>query len=162
MRYGRFVIAGASATFVVLGAASALAAQTDTSSNVKTIVQPTAASTTGTTNAVAKIACVGTAVNTRETTLDAAMATFTGASNAAYTARASALKQAYTATTTRGVSTAVKTAWTTFNSAVKSARKAWQAARDTAWQTYRTSATACKAPAGTGDGVNSTSEASGN
>jgi hypothetical protein len=56
----------------------------------------------------------------------------------------------------------VKTAWSTFNSAMKSAQKVWMAARNSAWATYRTAAVACKAPAGTGDGANSGSEASGN
>jgi hypothetical protein len=56
----------------------------------------------------------------------------------------------------------VKTAWSTFSASEKSARKAWQASRNTAWTTYRTAAVACKAPAGTGDGANSSLEVAGN
>ena len=110
----------------------------------------------------AKIACVGTAVNAREQSIDAAITAFTGATNAAYAARATALQQAYTNTTLKTANQAVKVAWSAFNASVRSARKAWQTARSTAWSVYGKAATACKAPVGTGDGSNSTSEVSGN
>ena len=116
---------------------------------------------TTTAGGAAKIACVGAAVNTREAALNTAMLTFTGATNTAYTARATALRQAYTGTSTKMVRDAAKSAWTTFTSSEKAARKAWKATRDASWKTYRTDATACKAPEGTGDGANSTSEKSG-
>jgi hypothetical protein len=45
---------------------------------------------------------------------------------------------------------------------MSTARHGWQTARVGAWAAYRTTAVACKAPAGTGDGSNSSSEASGN
>ena len=90
------------------------------------------------------------------------MTTFTAAQNAAYSARATALQQAYTLTTLKAVRAAVKTAWSTFSASEKTARKAWQTARNSAWATYRTAAVACNAPAGTGDGVDSGLEASGN
>ena len=108
------------------------------------------------------IACVGTAVNTRETAIDKAMTAFTGAMNAAYAARATALQSAYGLTTASTAKAAVKTAWSTFNASAKTARKAWLASRNAAWAAYRTTAVACKAPAGVGDGANSGSEASGN
>ncbi|MEK7604614.1 MAG: hypothetical protein AAB442_02360 [Patescibacteria group bacterium] len=109
----------------------------------------------------AKIACVGAAVNIREAALVNAMVTFGSATNAAYTTRAATLKQAYTATSSKELRTAVKAAWTTFSTSEKAARKAWKMARDTAWKEYRTAAVACKAPDGTGDGVNSVSERRG-
>lgn len=119
--------------------------------------------TTGSsTAATSKIMCVGNAVNARETSIDAAMTTYTASLNTAYSTRAAALKQAYTLTTTAAVKAAVKTAWSTFSTSAKSARMTWQTSRNTAWATYRTAAVACKAPAGTGDGVDSGLEASGN
>jgi uncharacterized membrane-anchored protein len=60
------------------------------------------------------------------------------------------------------VKAAVKSAWSTFSASEKSARKAWQASRNTAWTTYRTAAVACKAPVGTGDGANASLEVAGN
>ena len=90
------------------------------------------------------------------------MTTFTTASNAAYSARAVALGQAYAGTTLKAVSAAVKTAWSTFTSSEKSARSAWQTDRNAAWTAYRTAAVACKAPLGTGDGTHSASDVSGN
>ncbi len=119
-------------------------------------------STTPSQSVTNKISCVGGAVNTREQAIDTAMTAYTQGINAAYSARATALGQAYSQTTMKEVRSAVKAAWSTFNKSVKSARKAWQAARNTAWTQYRTSAVQCKAPAGTGDGVNSSLEASGN
>ncbi len=119
-------------------------------------------STTPSQTVINKISCVGTAVNAREQAIDTAMSTYTQGVNAAYGARATALSQAYSQTTMKSVRSAVKAAWSTFNASVKSARKAWQTARNTAWTQYRTTAVQCKAPAGTGDGVNSSLEASGN
>jgi hypothetical protein len=60
------------------------------------------------------------------------------------------------------VKAAVKTAWTAFTTSMKSARKAWQTARNNAWTTYRTAAVKCKAPTGVGDGAYSSLEATGN
>ena len=108
-----------------------------------------------------KIACIGAAVNAREVAIDSAVTAFTSADNAAYAARATALGQAYTQTTLSAVKTGVKAAWATFSSSEKTARTAWKTARDAAWSQYHTAAMACKAPTGTGDSMNSTSEASG-
>lgn len=108
-----------------------------------------------TTDVTTKITCVGAAVNTRETALDTAMTSYTGSINSAYAARAAALKQAYTQTSLIAVKNAVKTAWSDFNKSVKSSRKTWVTAKNSAWSQYRTAAVACKAPAGTGDGANS-------
>lgn len=136
------------------------------------VAVPALAETTGSTgippttvtaeSVTTKIACVGAAVAAREATLDTAMTTFNGAQNAAYAARAAALQQAYTQTTLAAVKTAVKAAWSAFRTTMSTARHGWQTARVGAWAAYRTTAVACKAPAGTGDGSNSSSEASGN
>ncbi len=109
----------------------------------------------------AKIQCVGAAVAAREQAVGTAANTFTSAVTAAYSARATALQQAYTKTTSSDVRSAVKAAWGAFTKSVRDARKAWRAARDGAWTTYRKAAVACKAPGGLGDGGNSGSEMSG-
>jgi len=149
------LIAGAISLGIIVLAIAPAFAQT-TNSVAGTVAPMTTSSVT------TKIACVGTAVNARETAIDAAMTTFTAADNAAYNARATALQQAYALTTLSAVKAAVKTAWSTFSKSEKTARSAWQTARNSAWATYRTTAVACKAPAGTGDGVDSGLEASGN
>lgn len=121
----------------------------------------TAFAQTTTTDVIAKIACVGAAVNTREQAVDTAMIAYTDSMNSAYSARATALKQAYTQTTLAAVKSAVKTAWSTFNKATKASRKTWQTARNAAWVQYRTTGAACRAPTGTGDGANSSAEVIG-
>ena len=109
-----------------------------------------------------QIACVGSAVNTREQSLDAGITTLTQAQNAAYSARAGALAQAYTLTSGNGaIRTAIRAAWTTFSAAMRTARTAWQKTRSTAWATFRTTVKACKAPAVATDSANSSLDASG-
>jgi|CXWL01.1.fsa_nt_gi hypothetical protein len=147
--------------------ATALPAFAETPGTVESISKRDRAigTTTAATASVAttaKIACVGTAVNTREAALAAAMATFTSAQNAAYTARSVALKSAYALTTAKEVRNAVKTAWSTFNTSQKVARKAWQTASKAAWMTYRKAAQSCKAPKEISDSENFGSEVSGN
>jgi len=78
------------------------------------------------TDSTATIACVGTAVNARETAIGTAITTHTQAINAAYTARAAALQQAYTGTTQIQVKASIKTAWASFRTAKTSANAAWK------------------------------------
>lgn len=119
------------------------------------------ATTIATTNAN-KIACVGAAVAIRESALVSAMTAYTSGMNTAHATRATALASAYSQTTAAGVRTAVKAAWSAFNTSVKNARRAWQKAKNDAWKAYRTSAVACKPFEGLGDGSNSGSEMNGN
>ncbi len=86
----------------------------------------------------ATIACVGSAVATREASLDSAES----ALSSAYTTRASALAAAYALTTGSAVKAAVKLAWSNFSSA----EKTWKSAQGTAWQTFKTASQSCKAP----------------
>ena len=159
--YKKFILTSTFVGFMALSVAPVFAATTSgTTMAPAPVVKPVVFKPT--TDSSTKIACVGGAVNTREQAIGAAMTTFTSASNAAYATRAAALKQAYTGTTYKEVSAAVKAAWTAFSTSQKSARKTWQMSRDDAWKSYRTVAVACKAPGGTGDGVNSTSETGGN
>jgi uncharacterized protein (DUF342 family) len=104
---------------------------------------------------IEKIVCVGKVTNTREQAIIAAMTTYTSAVNSAYSTRASQLQQAYTATTTVAVKIAVKKSWSSYTSAVKTARKNWVKARNTAWSDYKTAIKACKAPASISDKFNS-------
>lgn len=116
-----------------------------------------------TTPSVTQVACVGSAVSVRESALDGGIAAFTQAENSAYTARASALQVAYSLTPGgNAIKNAIKAAWTTFTSSIKTARKTWQITRNSAWSTFRASVKACKAPAVATDTANSSSEASGN
>ena len=104
--------------------------------------------------------CVATAINAREAAIGIAMTTYTGALSSAYSTRAAALQSAYQLATSAAIKTAVAAAWTAFNNTFKSARTAWQTARDNTWKTYKAAATACRAPSGTGDDSHSNSELS--
>jgi hypothetical protein len=94
-------------------------------------------------------------VNAREQALGTAMTAYTTSLTSAYTARAAALQAVYNLGTLAEIKSAAKAAWTTFSESKKAARLAWQTARNNAWKAYRTTATACKAPSGTGDGIRS-------
>jgi hypothetical protein len=97
--------------------------------------------------ATSTIVCVGAAVSVREQSIDTAEAALTSVLNSAYSNRAGALASAY-ALTTGGdaVGVAVRAAWQGFASSTKSAQNAWKRRRTAAWQTFMTSAQACKAP----------------
>ena len=124
-----------------------------------TTTPPPAVGTASTTpSAMSKIACVGTAVDAREQSIDTASSAFMTALNSAYSARASALQQAYALTTPKEVRAAVKTAWAAFSKSTKSARMDWKTAQGKAWGTFRTAAKACRAPDGVSDGANAASE----
>ena len=117
-----------------------------------------------TTPTAASISCVSSAVTTREQVIGGAMTTYTGALNTAYSTRATALQQAYSPTADKSViAKAVKTAWSNFNSALKSGRKTWQTSRNSAWSQFRKAIKVCRAPVAvvSTDLANSISEASG-
>ncbi len=99
-----------------------------------------------------KIACVGTAVNARETAIDAGYGTYSQAMIAAFAARATALQQAYTATSTAAVRTATNAAWSAYGAATKSAASAWSATRTSAWNQFYTATKACRAPSSVTNG----------
>ncbi len=126
------------------------------------LAQTSPITTDGSSTVTTKIQCVGAAVGAREQSLGTAMTAFTNATNTAYTARATALATAYTQTTNASVKSSVNSAWSTFTSSMKTARQAWQSARTSAWNQYRTSANLCRASAGVGDGAKSKLDVSGN
>lgn len=149
----KIAVSAASLALMAGATLPAFAEETHTSSTTPT---------TTSTEIASKIGCVGTAVSAREVTLAGGMTTYTAALNAAYAARGTALKAAYTNTTRESVRIAVRAAWSTFNASVKSARSSWKSTRDGAWKTYRAAAHACKAPSKIGDGGNADSEIRGN
>lgn len=123
------------------------------------LAQTTSTGATATT--ATKIACVSTAVATREAAIDTAVTAHADAVNTAYKTRAIELAGAYSNTTAKTVQAGVKVAWADFSKSVKSAATKWKSARNSAWSSFRTSAKACKAPAGVSDSANSSAEVSG-
>ncbi len=109
-----------------------------------------------------QIACVGSAVNVRETALSAGISAYSQPISAAYSARAVALKAAYSQPAGNGViKGAVQTAWQNFRTATKAAGSTWRSARNSAWSQFKTSAKACKAPGVSNDGANAGLENAG-
>lgn len=111
--------------------------------------------------ASADIACVAAAVAAREAALTAGIKTHGDAVVAAYSARATGLANAYTATSSPAIRQGVKKAWEAFDSSVREARKNWQTARKNAWQQFRTTIKSCKASAELIDSANESSEPKG-
>lgn len=104
------------------------------------------------------IACIGTAVASRENSLTTSLTTLQSSITTAYTARSSALATAYTKTEKSEVRAGVKSAWSTFKKDVKSARASWKQAQKSAWSTFKTSTKNCKASKEVGDAANASAE----
>lgn len=104
--------------------------------------------------------CVGTAVNAREATIDAAVTTFTQEQNIAFASRATALQAAYALTAGNGaIKSAVKSAWSTFNASMKAARGTLRSAKLAAWKTERAAAKTCRASTSISDASQATADA---
>ncbi|MCX6722822.1 MAG: hypothetical protein NT094_01995 [Candidatus Staskawiczbacteria bacterium] len=112
-------------------------------------------------NETGDIACIGTAVSTRETTIAGAITAYTSAINTAYTQRGIGLAGAYTYPTIAQAKGAAKIIWDAFKADKLLATTNFKTARTTAWKTYITQGNACKAPSGTGDGKYSGYEIAG-
>lgn len=108
-----------------------------------------------------QIACVGTAVATREAALAAGLKTLHASIAANYAARASALASAYALTTDKEVKEGVRKAWGSFKSSQKEAQRTWKAARDSAWKAFRSSAASCRASGSIIDSGNQGQDVSG-
>ena len=111
--------------------------------------------------ASADLACVAAAVAAREASLTAGIKTHGGAVTGAYTERASALAGAYTATSTPAIRHTVKKTWESFNTALRTARKNWHTARESAWAQFRVAVKKCKANIEVLDTENAASETTG-
>jgi hypothetical protein len=81
----------------------------------------------------------------------------------AYADRAVALQSAYTSGTNSEIKAKVKTAWTTFDTFMKSVKRKFSGAKTDAWSAYRASFKACKgASSSISDANNTSKEISGN
>ena len=89
------------------------------------------------------IACINTAVATREASLDMAVTTETNAITTAYTTRASALASAYAQPDTASIRAAVVAAWKAFSISITSAHKDSKTAQQAAWSQFRAAVQAC-------------------
>lgn len=109
-----------------------------------------------------QVACIGAAVDAREAAIDNALGVFAQSLTSDYSARATALHQAYALPPGgNAIKNAVKAAWATFNASAKADRTTWQNARNNAWATFRAAAKACKAPTVASDSTMSSSETTG-
>lgn len=104
------------------------------------------------------IACVGTAVATRERALSAGISTFNTSISGAYSKRSAALAAAYAKTDTSTVKKDVAAAWSTFKKDIKSARSSWKSTQKGAWEAFRTSTKSCKIASTISDGGNASTE----
>jgi hypothetical protein len=108
------------------------------------------------------VMCVGNAVNARELTLSTSAAAHSQTVAGAYSARATALASAYTGTDPKTVKAQVKSAWDTYATTVKDAKKAWQTGRENAWKTFRSAVKVCKGGESINDSANASLEQQGN
>ncbi len=97
-------------------------------------------------NSATTIACMKTAVGTRETSIKTAYTTYNTAVTAAYTARATALAAAWSLTSWSDIKPAIRTAWKDFKNANKTAKRTWMTSEKAAWKKFKTDAKACRAP----------------
>ncbi len=88
--------------------------------------------------------CVQTAVDARESSLITAWGTYNTAMTVAYTARKTALHDAWGKTDAKERRAAVKAAWDAFAKVKKVAVRGWNDTRKGVWKTFRTAAKACK------------------
>ena len=92
------------------------------------------------------LTCAASAVASRETAIQSALSTFSGSMTSAFSARASALASAWTATDLKARNQAIKDAWSTFGKAKTAARKSYNTATNAAWSQFSTARKTCKAP----------------
>lgn len=89
------------------------------------------------------VACVQTAVTTREATLLAAFNTYSSAQATALSARGTALTSAWGQTDAAARRAARNAAWDAYKQANKSAASALRSASKSAWDTFRTASKTC-------------------
>ena len=96
---------------------------------------------------VVDIVCVQTAVEKRENAVATAWSSLNSSVTAAMAARKEVLKTAWAITDANQRRTAIKTAWTNFKTADKTARTTFRKAQKAAWAQFKTDAKACRATA---------------
>lgn len=90
------------------------------------------------------IACVQTAVDKREDALITGWSAFHASISGAYSARKTALHDAWGMTDAAARKAAVKMAWGNFKKSAKTGRKTWKDARKSVWKTFRSEVKSCK------------------
>jgi acyl-CoA reductase-like NAD-dependent aldehyde dehydrogenase len=118
----------------------------DTGTTSPAGVTPTSTSLTSTVSKLHPLdtTCMKSAVDARESAVQAAFSAFSTARSAALTQRASALDAAWSLTDRKAITAAVKTAWSTFKTTNGAARKSYNTAIRSAWSTFSASAKTCK------------------
>ena len=106
-------------------------------------------------SAVVDYACMGAAVDVRETAIIAGFTAYNTSALSALNTRKTALAAAWKLTSNEEVKKAVKTAVSTYKKSLKDARKVFKKARKSAWETFKTSAKACKGEGESLDSSNS-------
>ncbi len=89
------------------------------------------------------VACMATAVDTREAALVAGMTTYGSSIVSLLQTRQGALKAAWGKTVVQERRTAIQSAWKDYRTARATAQKNWRDAKKSAWDTFTTSAKAC-------------------
>lgn len=110
-------------------------------------------------NATIDFACVGAAVDVRETAIIAGFTTYNTSALSALNTRKTALAAAWKLTTNEEVRKAVKAAMSAYKKSLKEARKVFKDARKSAWDSYKTSAKACNGEGEKLDSSNSGADA---
>lgn len=106
----------------------------------------------------AVIACMKTAVSTRETSLKSAHAAFSVAIDGAYTARESALSAAWSKSSWSEIKPSIRTAWKDFKDATKLGKRTWQSSKKETWKKFKTDAKSCRVPSDVNDSGNSSAD----
>lgn len=97
-------------------------------------------------------ACVGAAVDARESSIITAFTAYNTSALAALTTRRTALAAAWALPTDEEVKKATKAAMSAYKKSIKEARKIFKDARKSAWDTYKTAAKPCR---GAGESLDS-------
>lgn len=104
------------------------------------------------------LACMQTAIATRETSVVSSFDTYFTDLKIALSARVDALKAAWALTDATARKAAIKQAWSDFNTASKTDRNTLKSGRRAAWDKFKTDAQACHASSSeTNDTANDTS-----
>ena len=88
--------------------------------------------------------CIKAAVATREASLGTGITAYGTAVSTAYTTRATALAAAYEKSTAKEIDAAIKDAWKTFKTDLKTARADWKKTSKSAWTTYKSDRKKCR------------------
>ena len=123
--------------------AASLIAGTALPSFAQTAVPTPAMAPAATSKKTLNVACIQSAIETRDNAIISAVSAHTSAQTAALVARKTALKSAWAMTDQKSRRSALRDAWKAFSGTSQTARKAFRAAQHTAWQQFNASRKAC-------------------